>query len=292
MISKKDFMNVESIFMLSAIAQHAGKRKASEALNTSVDTINKYVDNLEQELGMKLLSSNGRGSSLTANGQKIVDKASRIKEILNDLYSVVPIDGEINGEVRIGMNLGVRSNVIPRDSGDFFNRYPGLSIISELTPDDPDMNDMSYDLGVTYDIPQGNDLVVLNSVDIKCGFFASPLYLSQHGYPIDITDMVENHRLVAKNKTTTWAKGWSDILKKSKHVCFRSNNPASLVEVIRYGVGIGVMPMRFKEEGFVCLDNIPCDVSMRFYLIGHKSTKDIPKIRLVIDYYKELMKKM
>ena len=75
MISKKDIANLESILLLRAVEQHAGKRKASEALNTSVDTINKYLDNLEQELGVKLLSTSSRGSNLTNVARRIADKA-------------------------------------------------------------------------------------------------------------------------------------------------------------------------------------------------------------------------
>ena len=82
MISKKDMANLESVLLLRAVEQHSGKRKASEALGTSVDTINKYLDNLGHDLGVKLLSTSGRGSNLTNVARRIADKAGRIKEIL------------------------------------------------------------------------------------------------------------------------------------------------------------------------------------------------------------------
>ena len=46
-MNKKDVMNIEGLFILSAIARNSGKRQASKEYNTSVDTINKYIDNLE-----------------------------------------------------------------------------------------------------------------------------------------------------------------------------------------------------------------------------------------------------
>lgn len=65
MITKRDINSIESLLLLLAVTQHSNKRKASEALNTSVDTINKYIDNLEQDLSLKLLYSDSRGTNLT-----------------------------------------------------------------------------------------------------------------------------------------------------------------------------------------------------------------------------------
>ena len=42
MVNKKDISMIESLLFLQAIDQCAGKRKASESLCTSIDTINKY----------------------------------------------------------------------------------------------------------------------------------------------------------------------------------------------------------------------------------------------------------
>lgn len=53
MITKRDINTIESLLLFMAVTQHSNKRKASEALNTSVDTINKYIDNLEQDLSLQ-----------------------------------------------------------------------------------------------------------------------------------------------------------------------------------------------------------------------------------------------
>ena len=57
MFSKRDIMNMEGIMVLQAIKDNAGKRNAAKRLNTSVDTLNKYLMNLEAELGVTLVSS-------------------------------------------------------------------------------------------------------------------------------------------------------------------------------------------------------------------------------------------
>ena len=88
MVNKKDISMIESLLFLQAIDQCAGKRKASESLCTSIDTINKYIEYLEDELGVKLISTNGRGSNLTNIAQRIVAKVDSIKEVLDDIKNI------------------------------------------------------------------------------------------------------------------------------------------------------------------------------------------------------------
>ena len=117
-------------------------------------------------------------------------------------------------------------------------------------------------------------------------------YLSRNGYPKDEADLLENHRLVGRTITSDYVPWWSDFTKKAKKYCYQSNSVASLLEVIKNGLGIGIMPKRFKDEGFVYLDNINCEFDANIYLVAHKSTKDIPKIRCVINFYKEIISEM
>lgn len=292
MFSKKDLMNLESVIMLTAVDENSGKRKASAALNTSVDTINKYIDNLEAELGIKLLSSNEKGSALTVSGRKVVDVASKIKDYLRDIYRIVPLDGNIKGEVRIVYDQNVRSNFCIRSLTDFLDHYPNLQVIGDLVEGLPNMSDMKYDACMSYDVPTGNDIVVIYSKPIAYGFFASASYLSKFKYPMDLEDMLLNHRLVLMDTLPARIREGKDMLRKAHQITYMSNNEFAVHEVIRSGGGIGIMPLCFASEGIVCLDNIKCESTTTVYLTAHRSTKDIPKIRVMLDYYKGLIKGM
>lgn len=292
MFSKKDLMNLESVIMLSAVDENSGKRKASAALNTSVDTINKYIDSLEGELGIKLLSSSEKGSSLTVNGRKVADLAIRIKEHLRDIYRVVPLDGDIKGEVQIIYDQNVRSNFVARDLTDFFEHSPDIQLIGHLVDGVPDMSDMKYDVCLSYGVPSGDDIVVIYSKPILYGFFASAKYLARYKYPVDLDDMLNNHRMVLTSSSAQRIKEGKEFLRKARRISYLSNSAYATYEVIRSGGGIGLMPLSFASEGLVCLDNIKSESTATIYLTAHRSTKDIPKIRVILDYYKELIKRI
>lgn len=283
-------MNIESALYLFAISQHTGKRKASSALNISVDTLNKYIENLENELGVKLLSTSGRGSELTTKGQVIADNASKIRCILNDIYGITSEKGEVNGEVVVAMNHSIQPLFVSKKLGELYDRYPRLSITSIMVENEPNMSDLSYDICISFVEPKLNsDLVLITEKEIKFGFFASPEYLARHGYPVDFEDMVANYRLICKYKSYK-LKDWKTLEKKANFIAYASNSTHAINDVIQQGVGIGLMPMRYKDAGLVCLDNITADINLNCYLVARKATKDVPKIRTVLNYYKELIK--
>lgn len=184
MISKKDIANLESILLLRAVEQHAGKRKASEALNTSVDTINKYLDNLEQELGVKLLSTSSRGSNLTNVARRIADKAGKVKEILDDIYSIRHENKEVKGEVRVFLSMGFASYLVPHDLSVLFDLYPELSVNSVTTLDFPKLHEADYDIAITYANIDEQNLSLITEKKIKCRLFC----IAAVPYPQRISD--------------------------------------------------------------------------------------------------------
>ena len=123
-------------------------------------------------------------------------------------------------------------------------------------------------------------------------FFASSKYLSEHGYPADFDDMLENHWIVSKGSVQTYMKSWKEVIKRAKHIRYDSNSASAAIDMVRNGAGIAVMPMRFKDEGLVCLDNFKSDNEITVYLVAKKKSKDNPRVRAVIDYYKQSLSRM
>lgn len=186
MITKRDINTIESLLLFMAVTQHSNKRKASEALNTSVDTINKYIDNLEQDLSLKLLYSDSRGTNLTENGRKILASAEQITDIIHSMYSATIENtdalSDCSGKVRVAMSLGINANLRPGYVRDFFDRYPDISVISTVTPEAPKLDDMTYDIALTNRKPTSPNVVVIREIKVEYGFFASPEYLDAHGF--------------------------------------------------------------------------------------------------------------
>lgn len=275
MITKRDINTIESLLLFMAVTQHSNKRKASEALNTSVDTINKYIDNLEQDLSLKLLYSDSRGTNLTENGRKILASAEQITDIIHSMYSATIENtdalSDCSGKVRVAMSLGINANLRPGYVRDFFDRYPDISVISTVTPEAPKLDDMTYDIALTNRKPTSPNVVVIREIKVEYGFFASPEYLDAHGYPIDFDEMIAAHRILTTADSADYISGWKDTLKKARFVNFNTTSHNSLVALVHAGLGIAALPLFYKREGLVCLDNLFCESSLKFYLCARTS---------------------
>ena len=153
-------MNMEGIMMLHAIKRSAGKRNAAKFLNTSIDTLNKYLNNLETELGVKLVASAEKGCTLTEKGERVVEIADVIKKNLQQAYAVAPLEKNVKGEVRIAYERDARSNMYVY-LGDLLTQYPDISLYIDTFDEVPDMNKMSYDICISYNIPKGDDTVIV-----------------------------------------------------------------------------------------------------------------------------------
>jgi len=286
-------MNVEGIMMLHAIQKVAGKRNAAKYLHTSIDTLNKYLGNLETELGVKLVASDEKGCLLTPKGKKVVEIAELIKGNLQQVYAVAPLDADIKGEVRVAYDSNVRSNLYTMNLQNFLDKYPRLSVFMDSFYCTPDMSNLGYDISLSYHIPKGEDLVVITERETPCCFYASKVYLENHGCPHTMDDILTNHRLVLKQDCWKWVKDGRALFQKAcKGLCV-SNSTFVVNDIVLNGGGIGIMPVNcmLERQGLVRLD-VPCVASSTIYLVSHRTVKDLPKVRALLDYYKDLLLSM
>ena len=68
-----------------------------------------------------------------------------------------------SGEVRIGMTNGISLNLQSHDVDEFFDAYPGSKLFSFSMPDITNLKLNSFDIGITYNIPESDELVLIYS---------------------------------------------------------------------------------------------------------------------------------
>lgn len=292
MIRKKNFISLQALFILAAIDKLGGKRKVSEILGISIDTINKYIALFEEEVGYELVINDSKGSRLTMRCKDLVRHAHIIEDIFNKIYDEDFLNKDLKGDVVVSMPLSVSTNLLPTSIKDFYEDYPEINIISNTFIDNTDFRNMDADIGITFLPPNNNEVVILYAKKVECGYFASPEYLARHGYPKDFEDMLENHWIVTRVQLSNFMKEWKEIEKKAKHTRFVTNSTYAATEIVRCGGGIAIMPLRFNREGLVCLDNFKCDKAPMVYLVAKKKSKDIPRVRALINFYKSLLEQM
>ncbi len=287
MITKKSLQNLNGLLMLSAIAKYQSKRKVAEVTNSSIDTVNKYISNLEQVLGVQLVVNSAKGTYLTRRAASIVEQVENLQTLLDKIYSPLDYDSRYKGSVCVCLPLMVSTALFPCGVTSLCEAYPDIRVISLTTLGSPNYREMGIDFGIVTKLPESvKDFSLLYKKNIECRFFAVADYLDKYGMPKNLNDLLENHRIVDGLQNENYVPGWKKLMLRAKNISFSSNSTFAVVEAIRHGAGIGLMPRLFQGAGLVCLDQLDGGLQMPVYLIVNNCTKDIPRVKIVTEYYK------
>lgn len=288
MINKKDIQNLNGLLSLSMINDCQSKRKAAEALNTSIDTLNKYVSNLEAEIGFQLVNNTARGCQLTPKGFELLSGAVQIKDVLYEMYNKRSLRGGLKGEVRIGIPPAAASNLTTDGIDAFFDKYPDLKLILSSCIEPMCFEAMGTDVGLTCFEPKANsNMRIIAKKPLEYGFFASRGFIEKYGRPKNVDDMLENFRIVYKSNSSGYVQMQDNYLMRAKHLCIETNSHFDLAELVKSGAGIGIMPLCFRNPRLVYLDNLHCEAHAELYLLVNDKNRDLPRVRAVVDFLKE-----
>lgn len=290
MITKRSLQNLSALMMLLAVDKYQSKRKVAECINTSIDTVNKYLRNLEQNFGQQLIVNSTNGCRLTLRAKNIVERLQNVYEVLDQISNQRQEDGTCKGDVSVCLPLSASTNLLPYDIDSFFDQYPEIKITSLTTAETLNYEEVGADLAVVFGFDENSQRYSLvHQKTIEIGLYASPKYLNKHGYPKDMDDLLKNHRIASQIGSYRYIPGWQDILTKAEHCTFASNSNYSVCEAIKHGFGIGVMPLKDDVSDLVSLDNFKFDSKQTLYLIVNNNTRNIPRVRAVTEYYRSLM---
>lgn len=124
-------MDIRQLAALVAIADHGTFSAAARALFTVQSNVSTRISRLERELGTTLVDR--AHGTLTEDGQRVVERARRILRELDEIAAdVTPVDGQVAGDVHIGL-LGTTARwLLPHLLAALDARHPNVrAIISE-----------------------------------------------------------------------------------------------------------------------------------------------------------------
>lgn len=108
-------MDLSQLLTLVHVAELGSLRSASERMNIVQPALSRQIKMLEQELGVTLFDRHGRGMTLTASGQEVLEHALRITAGVEGLRRSVETGRQsFRGTVRVGMTPTVADlSVVP-----------------------------------------------------------------------------------------------------------------------------------------------------------------------------------
>ncbi len=288
--------NWDDLRIFFAVCHSGSFSKAAEALGLTQPTVSRRIDGLERMLGTQLLVRSPIGVTPTDYGRLVLEHAQMMQTSVKELTRKVRRSDEaIEGSVRLGVPDGLLTFwLMPRLCA-FHRAYPTLTLEFICGLDDVDVGESPAHMSIQF-----SDRVPPNFTALPLGAmhhlpYASREYISVFGKPATVSDLVQ-HRYVyhtsQKHQTDRWDK---EVLAISQlmPIAAVTNSSGALVEAVRAGVGIGMLPSyfsTFNDPSLVLLD-FEYKAQAHFWLVYERRLDQLARIRAVIEWISDMVDK-
>lgn len=179
------------------VAELASFTQAAEALGIPKASASTAVQQLETQLGTRLLHRTTRRVQLTQDGQAYYERCKDLLADVDKLQSMFqhPDGAGLKGRVRIDMSTGMARNVVVPRLPELLARHPGLEVELSSTERRVDVVREGFDCVLRTGAVVDSSLVARPLGLARLVNCASPAYLRAHGTPRSLADL-PGHRLV------------------------------------------------------------------------------------------------
>ncbi|GAA3947032.1 LysR family transcriptional regulator [Allohahella marinimesophila] len=230
------------------IVRHKSFTGAANALGTSGSALSKQMQNLEAQLGVKLLNRTTRHVSLTEAGAIYYERARQALEDLAEAErQIQDLGAAPQGSLKISapMSFGRRHLVKPFAA--FAARYPEVHLQIDFDDRHVDLVSEGYDVAIRIASLADSTLVARRLADCPIMLCASPSYLQQHGRPETPEDLAGHRHIIYSRHglQSDWLFEHKDGRQGSvyRHAHMLANSAEMMSTAVAEGIGIGLLPI-------------------------------------------------
>jgi len=218
---------------------------AADRLDISPQLVSKYVAQLEERLGARLLNRTTRKVSLTEGGERYLVRAQQVLAEFHDMENeMTQLQSQALGRLRINAPVSFAERHLAPLLSDFQLANPKVEIDLQLNDRRIDIVDEGFDIALRIGHLQDTSYIAKRLAPIKMVICASPQYLSKHGTPKSLNDL-EHHSYLHYSYETSPPKSlssWIELARKSGKQRFVCNNGDVLTAMAARGAGIAIQP--------------------------------------------------
>lgn len=191
------FTPLNALSAYIAVARHCSFAAAARDLGVTSSALSQSVRQLEERLGVTLLTRTSRSVALTDAGRRLLEHAGpAIDQALESLRTATAKPGEVTGRVRLTVPSAAVSLVLAELLPRLVQRHPLVEVDVRVDDHFVDMVAGGYDAGVRLTEAIERDMVRVRLTDpARVIVVGSPDYLERHGSPEKPEDLL-HHRCI------------------------------------------------------------------------------------------------
>lgn len=218
---------------------------AAEHLDLSRPVVSRYLAELEDWVGARLMHRTTRKLSLTAAGSEILPRCRQMLELSSDMHAAVstPQDAP-RGLLRITASPSFGQAQLASAMADFVRRYPGVSVDLQMLDRTVNLVDERIDLAIRMSNDLDPNLIARRLTVCRSVICASPRYLREHPTPQRVEDLSRHncltHSYVGKSLWHFEQDGEPVSVPVQGNIS--ANEASTLLQATIAGAGVAMLP--------------------------------------------------
>ena len=268
-------------------AEEGSLSSAAKALKLTQPTLSRQVAALESALGVTLFERVGRGLALTDAGLALLDHVRSMGEAANHVAMIASGQSmRVEGLVSVSASHAVAAYLLPEILRELPGIAPGIRLDIVASNQLSDLKRREADIAIRHVRPEQPDLIGKLVRQSQGHLYAATAYLDRIGRPqspddlndADFVGFDQTGRLVAFLN----GRGFNIT---AKNLRFASENSVASWELVKAGLGIGVMASDIADKTAGVELILPeITVAVPLWLTTHRELRTSRPIRIVFDF--------
>jgi DNA-binding transcriptional LysR family regulator len=218
---------------------------AADHLELSRPVVSRYLAELEEWVGARLMHRTTRKLSLTAAGTETLPRCRQMLDLSSDMQAAVSEpDDAPRGLLRISVSTSFGQAQLADAMAEYVKRYPGVSIDLQMLDRTVNLVDERIDLAIRTSNDLDPNLIARRLTVCRSVICASPAYLRQHPVPQRVEELSQHNCLTHSyfGKSLWHFEQDGEQVSVPVQGNISANEASTLLRATMAGAGISMLP--------------------------------------------------
>jgi DNA-binding transcriptional LysR family regulator len=269
------------------VIQTGSLSAAARALEATQPTIGRHIESLEANLGIPLFVRSREGLSPTDEALNLFPEAQTMVSAYGAFIRRASGEDPAEiGSIRLAVSEIIGAEVLPGLLGEFRQQFPAVHLEFSVSNRVDNLLKREADIAIRMTEPTQDALVVKKIGVTPIGFYAHKNYADRHGLP-QTPGELSAHSLIGPEADPDFLRALNELGCELTMEDFdlRSNNQIVQLNLLRAGLGIGVMQTMLARKESALHPVLPgMSLSLPICLVMHEDLKSSRIIRALFNH--------
>ena len=218
---------------------------AADHLDLSRPVVSRYLAELEDWVGARLLHRTTRKLSLTAAGSETLPRCRQLLELCGDMQAAVSEpDDAPRGLLRLSVSTSFGQAQLGAAIAEYVKRYPMVTVDLQMLDRTVNLVDERIDLAIRTSNDLDPNLIARRLTVCRSVVCATPAYLREHPAPQKVEDLARHNCLTHSyfGKSLWHFEEQGEHVSVPVHGNITANEASTLLRITLAGAGVAMLP--------------------------------------------------